>query len=232
MLNLRRIRGLIFDLDNTLFRYGPRYRDYYALTAATAAINLGLRHDLPDLVAAMRESGAADDDDVARFAATHGLPEKKLVHEFNAVAGRMFADLAREPGYVELLADLPEILARVRLPMAIMTHGPRSWAEPVIDHIGVGRVIGPDLVFPVDHIEINGRRSRAGFQTVAERLGLPMTDIAVVDDVADNFIIPKALGAQSVLVHWGRAARVPPDHVDASFRDARPFLHALIAVAP
>ena len=158
------IKGLIFDLDNTLFRCGPRYRDFYKVTAAMAASRMGVPGSVTSIVEALDSADIQDNEDVARFAASHGLPEKSLVETFNSVAGEIFPTLSADPSYAELLPDLSRLLAAVPLPMAVVTRGPRSWAEPVIRHIGADIAVPPAMIFPAGDRGLDDPRTPEGFR--------------------------------------------------------------------
>jgi FMN phosphatase YigB (HAD superfamily) len=196
------IRGIIFDLDHTLYQHSDMRFELYALATAQAALNMGLSATFEQAKAIAVESNAETGGEFTHFVERHGLPPRELLHEYDKVAARIFPDYVHA---VEGLTDKFNRLSPDR-PRAVLTHSSSHWMEPMIRHVGLGSSFDPRLLFPQDHPDIKYRKKNESpevFELVAQQMGVPMHQIAVVEDTAKNLILPYLLGMYTVLVTWG-----------------------------
>lgn len=217
------IQGIIFDLDNTLYRHGDRRFELYALATAQAALNLGLKATFRQAKRIAVKSNAATGNEFTHFTSVYGLPARELLHEYDKIAVKIF------PNYVEAVEGLADKFNRLSgaRQRAVLTHSSSHWMEPMIRHVGLGDVFRSDMLFPQDDPRIDYRKkseSREIFEAIAREMHLPPEKIAVVEDTAKNLVIPHELGMYTVLVTWGKPPDHPLPHVDEQVDTVSDFL--------
>lgn len=216
------IQGIIFDLDNTLYRHGDRRFELYALATAQAALNLGLKATFRQAKRIASKSNAETGNEFTHFTSVYGLPARELLHEYDKIAVKIF------PNYVEAVEGLADKFNRLSgaRQRAVLTHSSSHWMEPMIKHVGLGDVFRSDMLFPQDDPRIDYRKkseSREVFEAIAREMHLPPEKIAVVEDTAKNLVIPHELGMYTVLVTWGKPVPVLP-HVSEQVDTVADFL--------
>jgi FMN phosphatase YigB (HAD superfamily) len=79
------------------------------------------------------------------------------------------------------------LMANRHIPMIIVTSGARAWAERVVLHLGLGLVFPPDRIIAIE--DSNGQQkshSMRPYEIAAERLGVPIDRLIMVDDHPKN----------------------------------------------
>ena len=97
---------------------------------------------------------------------------------------------------------LKAMLARLRVPAAVLTNADRHYARRVLDALGIR-----DQIWHVIDIESAGYRGkpRLGFYVAAaQALGLRPDECLLVEDTPRNIAAARALGMPAVYARWGR----------------------------
>ena len=218
MILERRIKGLVFDLDNTLYRDPANKNSIFSQAAARAALQMGAGMSFVDAVRMAEQSYADHESEAVAFCRAFGFDKKRFyhhVHEFGVEL--MLQAIHPVQAYKEAFNRLS-----ITLDVRILTHGSQRWAERLVAHLGYHAVLREDCLLGLDHPKIADRRKDQGpevFEAVASIMGLDPKEICVVEDTLDNLIIPHQMGMQTVYVHWGKALLEEPDYVTAQVFD-------------
>ena len=196
------LKGIIWDLDNTLYRIDRAMEDAFHFAVARAVIAAGV--DLPFKQAA----------DMAHQSFL------KYGH-----SGRVFIDRYRlDPeklhfayhGFIDEKIIVSSIEQRtlfesLSLKHVLVTHSARSWAERVLSHLGLSQWFPPDRILGFEDYRFHAKNEHStGFDAALEILGLDVKDAAVIEDTLVNLQIPHRMGMATVYVRHGRAPESPP----------------------
>jgi phosphoglycolate phosphatase/putative hydrolase of the HAD superfamily len=191
------IRGLMFDMDLTLYRNEAYYASQRSNQIVLAAAELGYSTD-------EFERRLTEWEDAFRLA--HG----KSPSLGNALLGAFGYPIVRSvelrrkaarPGdYLETDARLAEVLTELsaRCPLVLVTNNPRDVAERTLEVLGV-RALFPRIV-GLDEAG-HSKPHPAAFDLGYEALGVePSSVVAVGDRYAVDLEVPLSLGSGAVLV--------------------------------
>src|ERR1035437_9240086 len=126
-----RIKGLIFDLDNTLYRDPENKNSIFAHAAARAALQMGAGMSFADAVRMAKQSYVDHKSEAVAFCRAFGFDEKRFyrhVHEFGAEL--MLQAIHPVEAYKEAFNRLS-----ANKDVRILTHGSQRWAEHLVTHL-------------------------------------------------------------------------------------------------
>jgi putative hydrolase of the HAD superfamily len=218
MILERRIRGLVFDLDNTLYCYPENKNSIFAHAAARAALQMGAGMSFADAVRMAEQSYVDHESEAVAFCRAFDFDRKRFYHHVHEFGVEFMLQAIRPvQAYKEAFNRLS-----TALDVRILTHGSQRWAERLVAHLGYHAVLREDCLLGLDHPKIADRRKDQGpevFEAVAGIMGLRPDEMCVVEDTLDNLIIPHQMGMQTVYVHWGKALPEKPAFVTAQVSD-------------
>jgi len=211
----RRVGAFIFDLDGTLID---------SVADIAASCNVARRHfGLPD----------AADDEIRGFI---GDGVVKLIERGLTTAGEAPTPEKLDEGlavfrdhYSRHLLDstrlYPDVFSTLmrfdRIPLMVATNKPRSFTEAILDGLRVAGAFR--RVVAGDDVESKKPHPEAGLLCL-EGLDVPLDEVVVVGDHANDVLLARTLGARSVGAAYGigpipamRAAG--PDHLIGSFSE-------------
>ena len=194
--SLAHIRGVIWDLDGTLYRYEQIFLEACNLAAARTAIDLGLDMSLDEALALARRSY---DDQGSSF---------KLFAELGIRYEDFHLPYHRAVD-TTILAKNQEMrlaLEQIGVPMVILTNASRDWALKTLAHLDLSGIFPPSNLLALEDVNYEAKSSsRRGFQTGLNILGKAPEEVLMVEDLPRNLIIAKEMGMTTALVHHGRA---------------------------
>lgn len=219
---LRDLRGILWDLDNTLYRLDDILSDSFNIAISRAAIDAGLPLAFEDAVAMARTSYEKTGYSGRYFVEQFGLDRNALHFAFH--------DHLDET-VINASLDLQQHMDRAVLSHALITHGARDWAQRVLQHIGLRHHFPEEQIFALEDMAFEKKHeSRRPFLAGLKALGLPAGQVLVMEDLAENLAIPHAMGMGTVWLHHGRAPEAPPPHVDYTCANAVEFMRYLESV--
>ncbi len=203
------VQGIIWDLDNTLYRFTDDFICSCNEAAAKAAQKLGITLSYEDTLKLAERSEAEHGYSMHGYVADHGLSYASLHFPFH--------DNIDE----KVIAPIDGMRAALECavcPQAIVTNASRGWAERVLKYCGL------DDLFPADHIvpmEDVGFKAKAltdeGFKKAADIIKVPHNKIIMADDLDRNLILPHKLGMKTVYMHHGDTMKDLPAYIDNQF---------------
>lgn len=215
--DLSHIAGIVWDLDNTLYRYDHIFIEACNIAAARTAIDLGLDMPFEDALVMARESEINTGSSFSLFA-QFGLKYEDFHHPYHE---------AVDTTVIAKNLEMKDALTALNMPMVILTNASRHWARKTIDHIEL------DVLFPdakLIALEDAGYEPKArgprGFNRALELLGTNAAQTLMVEDLARNLPHAKNLGMTTALVRHGKEAEHAP-HVDHIFDDALTLARAI-----
>lgn len=212
------IRGIIWDLDGTLYRYTHDFKNACSVAAVQTAIGLGLEMAYEDALALAIDSEKIHGNSVRLFS-EWGLPYKDC------------HDLFHRKITVEHIAREDDARAAVHaldLPMVLLTNASRDWADRMLAHLGLDDIFGKDRVLALEDAGFNVKsQSDRGFKMALDLLGLPAGDVVATEDLPANLITAKNMGLATALVHQETAPETLDAHIDRLFDDVISFADTL-----
>lgn len=217
---LRDIKGILWDLDNTLYPLSSDFADHFNHSLATVARESGIDLPHPELVALAEKSLHQHGYSGRVFIERFGLDRVALHHRIHEVVDETI--LGRTEGLIEQFEQVP-------LDHAIVTHGSFGWALRVLDHIGLSRWFPRHRVHALETFDFHRKSdSRRPFTQGLTSLNLAEKNVVMVEDTLHNLKVPHEMGLVTVLVTQGQAPPSDlPGYVDIVCDDARALVRLL-----
>lgn len=215
------IKAIIWDLDNTLYRFSELFEDACNHIAGRTARALGLDFD-DDTAKAMAEQSFVEHGYSMRvFIDEHGLARDDVHHEFHRHLDEKILEKSHE---------LVETFKNHDLDHILVTHGSRHWAERVLKHIELRQFFPDDRIFGLEDYHYNKKdESDYVFQMAHKMLGHEAHEIIMAEDTARNLVYPYELGMKTVLVHHGRIPKDEIPHIDVMVHSAEEIFEMISA---
>lgn len=203
---LRNLRGMLWDLDNTLYRLDEMLEGIFNVATARAALDAGVPLTLEEAAALARTSYEKTGLSGTYFIEHYNLDRQTLHFAVHKHLDEKVINASRE---------LQEMLDAAPLTHALLTHGERGWALRVLQHIGLRHHFPDPQVFALEDMAFEKKNSsRQPFLLGLAALKLPPQSVVMMEDLADNLRIPHEMGMGTVWLHHGRIPDTLPRHVD------------------
>lgn len=217
------IEAIIWDLDNTLYRFDKMFEEACNRAAAkTICALVGGDLDEEEIFQVAERSYAQHGYSGKALIAHYGLEYRDYHFPFHETIDEKI--LHRNDDMIDALRD-------VSVPQAIVTNASRHWAQRALDHLGLREFFPDHLIVPIEDTDFEAKAySRRPFELACERMGAAYnTRVLVAEDMAPNLKIPKEMGMQTALIHHGRVPLTQHDYIDAEFPDTLALLKAIAA---
>lgn len=213
------LRGVIWDLDNTLYRFEGDFEALCHVAAAKAALKGGLQASYNEAFSLCLKSYDVYGHSYRIFIEEHGIAQDQLHYDFHD-----FIDEKLIRKSLELVAAFE----RSPLGHVLVTHASRGWAGRALAHIGLKEFFPDEKILPAEDTGFARKsESCAPFEKALELLGVDAENVAVVEDIAVNLRLPYELGMDTVLVHYGQKPSPMPPYVRHDYNNALEFLQAV-----
>lgn len=188
--------GVIFDLDNTLYRL--RSPDgSFAQSDLNAAILSNARRFLRDQLWLSKSQIT----EFMQRAGQYGGLSKAVEHEFSVDRYEWFAAVWNVKPARYIVSPEPQLarhVAAVADRSMVLTAGPRVWAERALAHLGLAESFGDRIMTGEPDIRKPDPRV---FLAAAKRLGRNPQDVVSVGDTDESDIVPaRELGMRTIIV--------------------------------
>ena len=205
-LSPARIHGVIWDLDNTLYRFTDEFYKSCTVAAAKAARELGISLNYEDTLRLAERSEDEHGYSMHGYVTDHGLSYASLHFPYH----QRISETVIEP-----IEGLREALENLKIPQIILTNASRCWADRALKYIGIDHLFEPDKIIPMEDVNFEPKaRSDKGFKMALDRLGIRADNALMVDDLDRNLMMPHGLGLQTAYIHHGDKMHDLPDFID------------------
>ena len=218
--NLQNIKGVIWDLDDTLYRVTPALQQSMRESVARAVVKMGYDISYEDALALAEESQAK-----------HRMTVKLLVDEFGIQKSDLHGPFHAEMDHTitEICADLPAAFENTpHLDHVLMTHATRDWALRMLDRMGVAEFFEDHAILGLEDVDFHHKHeSDVVTLRSLDILGTDPHNTAFIEDRDYNLKIPHKLGLTTILMDHPSQPKELPAHVDFRFDRAASFLKEL-----
>jgi FMN phosphatase YigB (HAD superfamily) len=221
--NLGDIKGVIWDLDDTLYSVTPALHESMRRSVAKAVVEMGYPISEEEALNIAEESQK-----------THRLTVKMLVEKFDIDMKDLHIPFHAHMDHTvpDICADLPLVFEEAYkqgMQHVLMTHASHDWALRMLERMGIADFFKPEHVFGLEDIDfekkdISDRATRTGL----EMMGLEGAQAAFAEDRDYNLTIPHKLGLATILIDHPSQARQLPAHVDYRFKRAADFMREIL----
>ena len=220
-LDLSRIRGIVWDLDNTLYRFTDKFYKACTTAAAEAAQEMGINLSYEDTLRLAERSEKEYGYSMHGYVTDHGLSYASLHFPFHEKI---------DETVIDKIGGVKESLASCNLPQVILTNASREWAERVLNYIDVKEQFPDQKIIPMEDVNFEAKsRTTKGFLKACEILSLLPEEVLMVDDLDRNLITANSVGIQTAYIHHGDKISDLPDFIDEQFYSVLEVIEALKA---
>ncbi|PJB72264.1 MAG: hypothetical protein CO093_03340 [Alphaproteobacteria bacterium CG_4_9_14_3_um_filter_47_13] len=214
--DLQQFDGIIWDLDNTLYRFEGDFEQLCHIAAAKAALKGGLDMSHEQALALCLESYEIFGHSYHLFIERYDIDRTQIHIDFHSFMDKKL---------IRKSLDLVTIFETTPFDHILVTHASREWATRALLQIGLKDFFPDTHIIPIEDINFMRKSdSRVPFERALTLLNLPPEKVVVVEDIAANLHIPKKMGIGTVLVHYGNPPRPMPDYIDNHYHNALEFL--------
>lgn len=214
------MRGFIWDLDNTLYRYQDVSLDSGALIAAHMAQERGIKLSTDELVQQSHLSYK-----------TYGTSYHFLIHDFGCDENEVHQDFHDRMDLSAIARKNHDVAAAFRQHKGehvLLTHASRRWAERVLQFQDLTEFFPPERILPVEEVGFARKNlGTASFEIALSRLGTRIEETAMIEDSLVNLVHPYQMGLWTVYIHHGRPLDPLPPYVKSQFANAMDVMATL-----
>lgn len=212
----KNLKGMLWDLDNTLYRVNEQLHEAYHIAAARLATQDGVEKSYEVALQKAKDS-YINSEFSGKFLITehnYNVPHlhtrlHDMIDETAIVKNREIADMFRELG----------------LKNALVTHGSQGWAHRVLVHLELIEFFDTDAILSLESFDFQRKNeSSAAVDLALEKLGLSADDVMMTEDIAHNLQIPSDMGMFTAFLHHGKPPADLPDYIDETYDNALTLL--------
>jgi putative hydrolase of the HAD superfamily len=202
------LRGIIWDLDNTLYRVDRVMEDAFHYAVARAVIEAGVNLPFKQAADMAHQSFVKYGHSGRVFIDRYGLDPHKLHFSYHGYIDETV--IVKSIEQRDLFTSLP-------LQHVLVTHSARSWAVRVLSHLGLSQWFPADRVLAFEDYDFKAKHQHStGFDAALEKLELDAGNVAVIEDMLPNLEIPHKMGMTTIYVRHGVKLDPPPGFVHLS----------------
>lgn len=215
------VSGVIWDLDNTLYRFTDEFIQSCTKAAAQAAQELGINLSYDDTLKLAERSEAEHGYSMHGYVTDHGLSYASLHFPFH--------DNIDET-VIQPIEGVAAYLKKLSVPQVILTNASRNWAHRALKHVKLNHLFDDNSIIPMEDVNFKPKaRTDRGFKLAAKKLALPYEEVLMVDDLDRNLIFASQLGMQCIYMHHGDPMEDLPDFIDDQFENPIALVKHLLA---
>lgn len=218
-LNIDRIKGVIWDLDNTLYRFSDDFKHQCNVAAAKAAQAQGIKLSYDDTLKLAEKSEEEHGYSIHLYLTHHGFSYESLHVPFHQNI---------DETSIEMIEGVAAGVKSLSQQQAILTNASHDWALRVLNHMGLDGVFEGEHVTASEQVNFEVKsQGRAGFNRALNAMGLAADQVLMVDDLDRNLIIAHEMGMQTAYISYDDAMADLPHYIDAQFINALGVLDVL-----
>lgn len=214
-------QGILWDLDNTLYRLDDTIERAINLAVAKAAVSLGAGLTVEEAMKLAHQSWLEHRHSAHYFIVHYGFALADIHHETD----RMLSGTL-----VRKCHETRDLFGRLDMAHALITHAARPWALRTLEHLELKPWFPDAQVFAYEDFGFESKaRSRRSFTEALAAIGRAAEDTLMVEDTVENLRVPHEMGLTTILLHHGQKKDAYPPYVDFTFGNARELLDALMS---
>jgi putative hydrolase of the HAD superfamily len=210
---MAQIKAIIWDLDNTLYRFNTLFEDACNHIAGHTVRAMGL--DMGDTEAKILAEASFKKYGYSMrvFMEEHGLDSTELHLEFHKHLDEKILDVSHE---------LIDCFKKHDLRHVLVTHGSRHWAMKALNHLSLKQFFPDHFIFGLEDYDFKKKdESPFVFEMAMDLVSLTAPEMVMAEDTLRNLSHPHALGMKTVLVHHGRKPQEQAAYVDHMVHSAQ-----------
>lgn len=209
-------QGILWDLDNTLYRLDDTVERAVNLAVARAAIALGADLSLDEATILAHQSWLKYRHSAREFITRYNIAFADIHHETD----RMLSGTLVEKCHITR-----DLFASTGLDHALITHAARPWALRTLDHLELKPWFPDAQIFAYENFDFQSKaKSRKPFEMALASINQNPGNVLMVEDTFENLRVPQEMGMTTIYLHHGQVKLDLPDYVDFSFANAKELL--------
>ena len=193
-----KIKTLVWDLDNTLYKFDPAQIDLWNRTTVEYALKNGVALPYDEALKLAEDGWLTYRSSGYHFANTYGLCSRSMHIGVNA---------ALPTTMVKACTETPELMKTMReYKHVILTYAIRDWAKRVLDHTRLAEFFDADYILGAEDYNFEDKaHSARGILTALELTGNNPDEVMFVEDTLPNLKPAKEeAGVNTVYLHHNR----------------------------
>ncbi len=213
---LQNLKGILWDLDNTLYQETAALHDAFDAAIAQAAIEHGAQLSITEAMAAAKRSFLDHGYGGRVFIETMGIDAHKLHFSLHPLVDEKI--IIAHDG---LVGDIQSL----SLHHVVVTHGARDWALRMLEHLGLMPLFPHERIHALEDFNFHKKgMSRVPFETGLASMGLKPEEVIMIEDQERNLRIPHEMGMGTVLLDYGKRGHRAAEFVDLVCHDVHDFI--------
>ena len=218
---LNNLQAIIWDLDNTLYRFDGDFENLCTVAAAKAVIKSGINMSYEEAFSYCQKSYDEYGHSYYLVIKEHQIDQHQIHFDYHS-----FIDETVIKKSIELI----ELMDQAPYKHVLVTHASFEWASRSLSHLGLKKFFSDDMIIPAEAIDFSRKsESTKPFLEALKKLETDIDHTIVIEDLANNLKIPKEMGLSTALVHYGRPPNPKPDYIDYFCNNAIEFLELAMA---
>lgn len=219
MTDLKNVRGIIWDLDGTLYRFNEAFRLACNHAAAKAARTVDDTLVYEDALALAMKGETEQGFSLYWFVTHMGMKYEDLHFPFHKSLDEKIIEQNEKMGAALRTLDIPSV---------ILTNASRDWVKRILVHLGMDDIFGDSIILALEDADFQPKsKGSTGFDKALKILKLPADQVILVDDLAKNLIKAKELGLMTALIHHGALEENVAAYADFTSPDTVEFIGRL-----
>jgi putative hydrolase of the HAD superfamily len=216
------IKGIIWDLDNTLYRFNDAFIHACNIASGRAALKGGIDLSEEEAIALSQKSFDETGRSGTYFIEHHGLCQEKLHEDYHGLV---------DENLIHGTMEMIDLFGQSNLEHIIATHANVDWAQRALKRIGLDPYFSDDRIIGNETANFENKDdSPRAFEICLERLNLDAPHVMMVEDTVQNLRVAHDMGLTTIYLHHGRAADDLPPYVDVAIDNAQTLMHHIAQI--
>lgn len=217
---------IIWDLDNTLYKFNPDQIEMWHRSVCTSMTNKGVALSFDEAMELARKGWTEHRDSNHYFCKDHGICSREAhVGMFEFLSHELIAPCEQTPSLLKAMQTHRH---------AIVTYATKDWAKRILDHTGLAEFFQPEFVIGAEDYEFEDKAdSPRGILTMLDKLGSNPSETLFVEDTMINLKPAHEQGVVTAYLHHNRPGNDNlPSYVDITTTDTPELLVKLASKKP
>jgi len=211
MQSEQNIKGIIWDLDNTFYRFTPEFRLSCNHAAAQAVLDLGFGKPYEECLDIAIQSSKNHHFSLYTFIKKYGLDYNRLHFLFHQ---------HMRPDLIDPIDGVVDKVKSIKMPQVVLTNGSRDWALKALKQIGAHELFSNKQILALEDVNMTSKSGGFyGYEKALNTLKMRPDDVIFIDDLDRNLEKAKKIGLNTAYVHHGIELKQKPSFMDYQFHN-------------